>query len=95
MCLSIKHFQPSKWPLHSPNASLLTKDSSLVVATIKRYAIISLRDDAGIDLLKCLCGTIKEKRGDKEQGAYTGTKSSLKIDFDFIAVGVGYDQPTS
>ncbi|KFY87975.1 hypothetical protein V500_06653 [Pseudogymnoascus sp. VKM F-4518 (FW-2643)] len=62
----------------------------------RKIAIISLRDDDGIDLLKCLCGTIKEKKGDKiGQLAYTGTKSSLKIDFDFVAVGVGYDSPPS
>ncbi|KFY10286.1 hypothetical protein V491_07739 [Pseudogymnoascus sp. VKM F-3775] len=62
----------------------------------RKIAIICLRDDAGIDLLKCLCGTIKERRGDKVgQRAYTGTKSSLKTDFDFITVGVGWDQPAS
>ena len=62
----------------------------------RKIAIISLRDASAIDLLKCLCGTSKEKKGDKiGQLAYTGTKSSLKSDFDFVAVGVGYDSPPS
>lgn len=43
-----------------------------------------------MDLLKRLCGTIKEKKGDKRGClVYTGTNSSLKYDFDFVNVEVG------
>ncbi|KFY78102.1 hypothetical protein V498_09191 [Pseudogymnoascus sp. VKM F-4517 (FW-2822)] len=56
-----------------------------------RKAIIGLDEASGIDLLKRLCGTIKEKKYDEIGWLvyYTGTNSSLKCNFDFVAVEVG------
>src|SRR5690554_5306269 len=60
----------------------------------RKIAIIGLDDAGGIDLLKRICGTIKEKKGDKIGClVYTGTNSSLKCDFDFVAVEVGGGAP--
>ncbi|KFZ01030.1 hypothetical protein V500_00906 [Pseudogymnoascus sp. VKM F-4518 (FW-2643)] len=57
----------------------------------RKIAIIGLDEAGGIDLLKRLCGTIKEKKYDEIGWPvyYTGTNSSLKCDFDFVAVEVG------
>lgn len=60
----------------------------------RKIAIIGLDDAGGIDLLKRLCGTrIKEKKGEIGLLVHTGTKSTLKCDFDFVVVEEGFSGP--
>ncbi|KFZ08104.1 hypothetical protein V501_06115 [Pseudogymnoascus sp. VKM F-4519 (FW-2642)] len=60
----------------------------------RKIAIIGLYDAGVIDLLKRLCGTYDLVLKEDEDGrlwprVHAGTKSSLKCDFDFVAVEVG------
>lgn len=56
----------------------------------KKIAIIGLDDAVVTDLLKCLCGTAKEKLDVKTYArVHTGTKRTLSCDFDYVALEVG------
>ncbi|OBT85212.1 hypothetical protein VE02_05653 [Pseudogymnoascus sp. 03VT05] len=80
-------------------ASALAKSFAAIFSPRKhiKIAIIGLVEASGIDLLKRLSSTpVKEKRDDKIRvRVYTGTKSSLKCDFDFVAVEVGGCAPVA
>ncbi|KFY97178.1 hypothetical protein V498_02198 [Pseudogymnoascus sp. VKM F-4517 (FW-2822)] len=71
-------------------ASALAKFLTAILSRRRRHrkiAIIGLDDASGIDLLRCFCSTIKEKKGERRGClVYTGTSSSLKCDFDFVVV---------
>lgn len=94
------------WPLNMPShqplsahkmASALAKflTPTLGPRQHRKIAILGLDEAGGIDLLKRLCGAIEEKRYDGRGWPvyYTGTNSSLKCDFDFVAVEVGGSGP--
>ncbi|KFY68219.1 hypothetical protein V496_01241 [Pseudogymnoascus sp. VKM F-4515 (FW-2607)] len=74
-------------------ASALAKFLTAILSRRRRHrkiAIIGLNDASGIDLLRCFCSTIKEKKGERRGClVYTSTSSSLKCDFDFVVVEVG------
>ncbi|KFY53508.1 hypothetical protein V496_07529 [Pseudogymnoascus sp. VKM F-4515 (FW-2607)] len=73
-------------------ASTLAKSVAAILSPCRhrKIAIIGLDDAMGIDLLKRLCGTIEEKKNHQVgTRVHTGTKSSLKCDFEFVAVEVG------
>ncbi|KFY42972.1 hypothetical protein V495_04253 [Pseudogymnoascus sp. VKM F-4514 (FW-929)] len=55
----------------------------------RKIAIMGLDGAGGIDLLEHLCGTTEKKYFERCSLAHTGTKSSLKCDFEFVVLDVG------